>query len=45
MAMTVAGVNAVNEIVIDDCANVNTSFPIFLDLINQVGMSVQAVEE
>lgn len=45
MAMTVAGINAVDEIVIDDCANVNTSFPIFLDLINQVGMSVSAVEE
>lgn len=42
MAMTVAGLNAADEIVIDDCANVNTSFPIFLDLINQVGMSVKA---
>jgi 3-phosphoshikimate 1-carboxyvinyltransferase len=45
MAMTVAGLNAVSEIVIDDCANVNTSFPTFLDLINQVGMQVKAVEE
>ena len=45
MAMTVAGINAVEEIVIDDCANVNTSFPIFLDLINQVGMRVEAVSE
>ncbi len=45
MAMTIAGINAVSEIVIDDCANVNTSFPIFLDLINEVGMSVTAVEE
>ncbi len=45
MAMTIAGLNAASEIVIDDCANVNTSFPIFLDLINQVGMQVEAVEE
>ncbi len=45
MAMTVAGINAAAEIVIDDCANVNTSFPIFVDLINQVGMSVKPVEE
>jgi len=45
MAMTIAGINAVSEIVIDDCANVDTSFPIFLDLINEVGMSVKAVAE
>ncbi|WP_040725076.1 3-phosphoshikimate 1-carboxyvinyltransferase [Thiomicrorhabdus sp. Kp2] len=45
MAMTIAGINAVSEIVIDDCANVNTSFPTFLSLINEVGMSVTAAEE
>ncbi|BCN93350.1 hypothetical protein THMIRHAM_11350 [Thiomicrorhabdus immobilis] len=45
MAMTIAGLNAVSEIVIDDCANVNTSFPIFVDLINQVGMTVDVIEE
>ena len=45
MAMTVAGLNAVSEVIIDDCANVNTSFPIFLELINQVGMNVTALEE
>ena len=45
MAMTIAGLNAVSEIVIDDCANVNTSFPIFIDLINEVGMNVEVVEE
>jgi len=45
MAMTIAGLNAVSEIVIDDCANVNTSFPIFIDLINEVGMKVEVVEE
>lgn len=45
MAMTIAGLNAVAEVVIDDCANVNTSFPVFVDLINQVGMQVEAVKE
>ncbi len=43
MAMTIAGLNAVSEIVIDDCANVNTSFPTFIELINQVGMTVDVV--
>lgn len=45
MAMTIAGLNAVSEITIDDCANVNTSFPVFIDLINKVGMKVDVVEE
>lgn len=45
MAMTVAGLNAVDQLVIDDCANVGTSFPIFLQLINQVGLQVEAVKE
>lgn len=45
MAMTIAGLNAVSEIVIDDCANVNTSFPTFVELINQVGMQVSASKE
>lgn len=44
MAMTIAGLNAVAEVVIDDCANVNTSFPVFVDLINQVGMQVETVK-
>lgn len=45
MAMTVAGLNAAAEITIDDCANVNTSFPTFIELINQVGMQVDVVKE
>ena len=45
MAMTIAGLNAVSEVMIDDCANVNTSFPVFLELINQVGMKVKSLEE
>ncbi|BBN59611.1 3-phosphoshikimate 1-carboxyvinyltransferase [Hydrogenovibrio marinus] len=45
MAMTVAGLNAVDDIVIDDCANVNTSFPTFVQLVNQIGMTVNVVKE
>ncbi len=44
MAATVAGLRAVDEVVVDDCANVNTSFPSFIELINQVGMHVMAEE-
>lgn len=44
MAMVVAGLNASAEITIDDCANVNTSFPSFLALANEVGIQVQAVQ-
>ena len=43
MAMTIAGLNAASEIVIDDCANVNTSFPTFIELINKVGMEVEVI--
>ncbi|MBD3611139.1 MAG: 3-phosphoshikimate 1-carboxyvinyltransferase [Hydrogenovibrio crunogenus] len=44
MAMTIAGLNAVSEITIDDCANVRTSFPTFIELANTVGLNVTAVE-
>lgn len=43
MAFSVAGLRAGEEIVIDDCANVATSFPGFVQLANDVGM--QVVEE
>lgn len=45
MAMTIAGLNAVGDVVIDDCANVNTSFPTFVELVNQIGMCVQVQEK
>lgn len=45
MAMTVAALNARSEVVIDDCANVNTSFPSFVELMAQVGMDINVVEE
>jgi 3-phosphoshikimate 1-carboxyvinyltransferase len=44
MAATVAGLRAASDVIVDDCANVNTSFPTFIELINQVGMHVVAEE-
>lgn len=44
MAMTVAGLTAVAPIQIEDCANVNTSFPRFIELANAVGLQVRAEE-
>ncbi len=44
MAMTVAGLRAVAPIAIDDCANVNTSFPSFVTLAQSVGLMVTAEE-
>lgn len=44
MAMTVAGLTAVAPITIEDCANVNTSFPGFIALANSVGLQVSAEE-
>lgn len=40
MAFSVAALRAEGEIVINDCANVATSFPNFVELANRVGMSV-----
>jgi 3-phosphoshikimate 1-carboxyvinyltransferase len=42
MAMAVAGALAPSEIVIDDCANVNTSFPTFIELANTIGLKVRS---
>lgn len=44
MAMTVAGLTAVAPIQIEDCANVNTSFPRFIELANAVGLNVRSEE-
>ena len=43
MAFAVAALRAEGEISIDDCANVATSFPNFIELAQSVGMNV-AVE-
>ncbi|GHB27301.1 3-phosphoshikimate 1-carboxyvinyltransferase [Salinicola rhizosphaerae] len=40
MAFTVAALRASAPIVIDDCANVATSFPGFVDLANRVGLTL-----
>ena len=41
MAFTIAGLRAAEEIVIDDCANVATSFPGFIGLARQVGLYLE----
>ncbi|GHE19700.1 bifunctional prephenate dehydrogenase/3-phosphoshikimate 1-carboxyvinyltransferase [Halomonas urumqiensis] len=40
MAFAIAALRASGEIVIDDCANVATSFPGFIDLARKVGLSL-----
>ncbi len=40
MAFTIAALRAGEEVVIDDCANVATSFPGFVDLARRVGLSL-----
>ncbi|PRY65693.1 3-phosphoshikimate 1-carboxyvinyltransferase [Vreelandella songnenensis] len=40
MAFAIAALRAGDDIVIDDCANVATSFPSFVELANRIGMSV-----
>ncbi|SEK32659.1 bifunctional prephenate dehydrogenase/3-phosphoshikimate 1-carboxyvinyltransferase [Halomonas daqiaonensis] len=45
MAFTIAALRASEEIVIDDCANVATSFPGFIDLARRVGLSLEEQQE
>ncbi|NYS61357.1 bifunctional prephenate dehydrogenase/3-phosphoshikimate 1-carboxyvinyltransferase [Vreelandella salicampi] len=45
MAFTVAALRAGNEIVIDDCANVGTSFPNFVELATRIGLGVKVEGE
>lgn len=40
MAFTMAGLRSESEILIEDCENVNTSFPDFIGLANRAGISV-----
>ncbi|MCT8469563.1 bifunctional prephenate dehydrogenase/3-phosphoshikimate 1-carboxyvinyltransferase [Chromohalobacter canadensis] len=44
MAFAIAALRAEGEIVIDDCANVATSFPGFVDLARRVGLSLEEQE-
>ncbi|WP_280548332.1 bifunctional prephenate dehydrogenase/3-phosphoshikimate 1-carboxyvinyltransferase [Halomonas sp. 11-S5] len=45
MAFTIAALRASEEIVIDDCANVATSFPGFIDLARRVGLTLEEQQE
>ena len=40
MAFTIAGLRAESDIIIEDCANVATSFPDFIGVANRVGVAV-----
>jgi 3-phosphoshikimate 1-carboxyvinyltransferase len=44
MSFAMAGLRASDEIEILDCANVNTSFPGFVDLASQAGLSLRQLE-
>ncbi|MFW2372852.1 MAG: 3-phosphoshikimate 1-carboxyvinyltransferase [Gammaproteobacteria bacterium] len=44
MAFTMAGLKASGSILIEDCENVNTSFPGFVALANDVGISISTEE-
>lgn len=41
MALAVAGNIAKDSVIVDDCACINTSFPNFISLTQQVGMNIQ----
>ena len=44
MAFSIAGLRARGEITIQDCANVNTSFPVFVSLASSLGLQVTSEE-
>ena len=41
MAFSMAALRASGEIEIEDCDNVNTSFPSFVDLASQAGLNIE----
>lgn len=43
MAFTIAGTIATGSIKIRNCDNVNTSFPNFVELANNIGMNVKVI--
>ncbi|MBB3188971.1 bifunctional prephenate dehydrogenase/3-phosphoshikimate 1-carboxyvinyltransferase [Halomonas cerina] len=45
MAFAIAALRASSEIIIDDCANVATSFPGFIDLARRVGLVLEEAQE
>lgn len=40
MAFAIAGINSDAEVIVDDCENVNTSFPNFIRLMSSLGMQI-----
>ncbi len=44
MSFTIAALRAKGEIVVNNCANVGTSFPNFTDLAKQVGISLEVID-
>jgi 3-phosphoshikimate 1-carboxyvinyltransferase len=45
MSFAIAGLQAGGTIQINDCANVATSFPNFVDLANKVGLEIDEIDE
>jgi len=45
MAFAIAGINATAPITVKDCANVETSFPGFVDVARNVGLDLQVQEQ
>ena len=45
MSFAIAGLQAGGTIQINDCANVATSFPNFIDLANKVGLEIDEIDE
>jgi 3-phosphoshikimate 1-carboxyvinyltransferase len=44
MSFAIAGLRARGEVLIDDCENVNTSFPGFVDLASGVGLGIEQLK-
>jgi 3-phosphoshikimate 1-carboxyvinyltransferase len=43
MAFAIAGLRAAGDLIINDCANVNTSFPEFVTLAASVGLNISTM--
>jgi 3-phosphoshikimate 1-carboxyvinyltransferase len=40
MAFSIAGLRAQGDIIVEDCGNVATSFPSFVDIASSVGLNI-----
>jgi 3-phosphoshikimate 1-carboxyvinyltransferase len=45
MAFSIAALRATGPITIHNCANVNTSFPTFVSLAQDLGLSVESITD